>query len=246
MADFFVIEGKISAFHAAAESADLLAKIEHGLAAGDANGMSKALSNDARRIFSDGEYTHNFAAIVDGKVVCGVFDLANRIGNGDRVKLVVERKGAVLEVHSLLRTDDDLLLIPLLAFCGEKAFFRRCMKNAWYLTLLTWLIIAGIFFYFQHLGGISPVKMWGVFGALCSICAALSFLYAYQTYQEMRHYSHYAAAIFTAYGFPRPEDLNINHGITLYRTDYLSFGGINCKKALAYHASKFKLPSSTA
>lgn len=244
MADFFVISGEISAFHMAAEAADLLEQIELDLAAGKSGGMSKALSDDARRIFGDGEYTHNFAAMVKGNVVCGVFELANRIGNRDRVKLVVEKTGAVLQVHSLLRTDDDLLLMPSRAYCGEKAYFRRCMKVAWRFTLFIWMVIAALFFYFQETAGGGTAKMWGACAVVSLICAALSFLYEYQTYKDMRHDSQYAAAIFTAYGFPRPDDLDISHGIAMFQTAYLSFGGINCKTALAHHFSKFNLSSS--
>ena len=129
--DFFIVEGKLTEFHMAAKNVNLLGKIESSLAeknlaggvAAVINGMPGALANAAMLSFYDGEDMYNFAGLVNGKVVCGVFRDADKIKDGDVVKLVVTQRKDVLYVHSLIRIDDSFFMMPLNAYCGERAFF---------------------------------------------------------------------------------------------------------------------------
>lgn len=151
---FFTVEGILTEFHMAATTVNLLSKIDKNierknLAGGGAaaiNGMPGTLATSAMLSLYDGEDMHNFAGLVNGEVVCGTFDDADKIKDGDIVKLVVTRRGDVLHVHSLLRIEDSLLLMPLNAYCGERAFFGSCMRFARNMTLFVWFVLFSGFF----------------------------------------------------------------------------------------------------
>lgn len=249
---FISVEGVLTELHVAATTVNLLKEIESNLAAKNlagglaatVNGMYGALANSAMLSLYDGEEMFNFSALVNGKVVCGVFDKANKLKNGDVVKLVVSERGAVLHVHSLLRIDDSLLLMPLNVYCGERAFFKGCMKVAWRFTFFTWLVLFAGFFYSVDISMEDLVKPIIAGSIMLMLPVLILFPFEYWTYKSMRYYSLYASAIFSAYGFPRPGDLDIRDGMMLYKDAAYGFGAINCEIALQKHRAKYRLSQS--
>lgn len=245
----FIVEGVLTELHVAATTVNLLKEIETNLAAKNlaggiaaaVNGMYGALANSAMLSLYDGEDMFNFAALVNGKVACGVFDRANKLKNGDVVKLVVSQRGEVLHVHSLLRIEDSLLLMPLNVYCGERAFFKGCMKVAWRFTFFTWLFLFAGFFYSVDISMDDLAKPLIAGSIMLLLPVLIMFPFEYWTYKSMRYYSLYASAIFTTYGFPRPDDLDIRDGMMLYQDAAYGFGAINCEIALQKHRSKYKL-----
>lgn len=245
----FVLEGEMMHFHFSRTSVTLLHDIEKNLAgktlAGGVvaaiNGMHGALVNSAMLSLYDGEDMFNFAALLNGKVVCGVFDKASKLKNGDAVKLVVSERGEVLHVHSLLRIEDRLLLMPLNVYCGERAFFKGCMGVAWRFTLIAWLVMFAGFFYSVDISMDDLVKPLIAGSIMLVLPVLILFPFEYWTYKSMRYYSLYASAIFTTYGFPRPDDLDIRSGMVLYKDADYGFGAINCEIALQKHRVKYQL-----
>ena len=107
----FTLEGKMTNFHFSSTTVDLLHDIEKNLAAktlaggvaAAINGMPGTLVTSAMLSLYDGEDMHNFAGLVNGEIVCGVFGDADKIKDGDFVSLVVARRGDVLQVCFALR-----------------------------------------------------------------------------------------------------------------------------------------------
>lgn len=246
---FFTVEGELTELHVSATTVNLLKEIETNLAAKNlaggvaaaVNGMYGALANSAMLSLYDGEDMFNFAALVDGRVASGVFDKANKLKNGDVVKLVVSERGEVLHVHSLLRIEDSLLLMPLNVYCGERAFFRGCMKVAWRFTLFIWLVMFAGFFYSVDISMNDLAKPLIAGSIMLLLPVLIMFPFEYWTYKSMRYYSLYASAIFSTYGFPRPDDLDIRNGMMLYKDAAYGFFAINCEIALQKHRSKYKI-----
>ena len=249
---FFTLEGKITEFQTAATTINLLRKIEKNieeknLAAGVAaaiNGMPGTLATSAMLSFYDGEDMHNFAGLVNGEVVCGVFDDADKIRDGDVVKLVVTRRGDVLHVHSLLRIQDSLLLMPLNAYCGERAFLWGCMRFARNMTLFVWIVLFSGFFLLIDVSMEKKENLITAFGAILLIPPLFCFPFEYWTYKSMRGYSVYAEKIFLAYGFPKPDVFDARRGITFFENNGNGFFATNCELALKKHRLKHKIPSA--
>jgi hypothetical protein len=250
--DFFMVEGKITEFHMAATNVNLLNKIESSLAeknlaggvAAAINGMPGALANAAMLSLYDGEDMHNFAGLVNGEVVCGVFADADKIKDGDFVRLVVARRGDVLHVHSLLRIEDNLLLMPLNAYCGERAFFWNCMRFVRNMTLFVWIVLFSGFFLFIDVSQERKEDLITACGAILLLPPLFCFPFEYWTYKTMRDYSIYAEKIFVAYGFPRPDVFDARGGVTFFENNGNGFFSTNCELALKKHKSKYKIQSA--
>ncbi|MGV8866497.1 MAG: hypothetical protein ACOH2S_06215 [Janthinobacterium svalbardensis] len=246
---FFTLEGKITEVQIAASTINLLRKIEKNieeknLAGGVAaaiNGMPGTLATSAMLSLYDGEDMHNFAGLVNGEVVCGVFADADKIKDGDFVRLVVARRGDVLHVHSLLRIEDSLLLMPLNAYCGERAFFWSCMRFARNMTLFVWIVLFSGFFLFIDVSQERKEDLITACGAILLMPPLFCFPFEYWTYKTMRDYSIYAEKIFVAYGFPRPDVFDARGGITFFENNGNGFFSTNCELALKKHKSKYKI-----
>lgn len=250
--DFFTVEGKLTEFHMAATNVNLLDEIENSLAeknlaggvASLINDMPRALANAAMLSFYDGEDMYNFAGMVNGKVVCGVFRDADKIKDGDIVKLVVTQRKDVLYVHSLLRIDDSFFMMPLNAYCGERAFFWSCMKFARNMILFMWVMaFAALFSYVD----VSVEKKENLITECIIILIApviFLFPFEYWSFRTMRDYAVYATEIFAANGFPRPNDFDMREGATLFKDHSYGFIGYSCELALKKHRSKYKIQSA--
>jgi hypothetical protein len=247
--ELFVLQGKISELQVARSSANLLEKIEgnlanQSLAAGVTaalSGMHGVLANSLALGLYDGEDTINFAGIVDGKVVFGSFPRADRLKDGDLVQIVVSKRGDAFYVHSLARLKDDLLMLPLMVFAGDRAFFRGCMKFAWRCCVFIWFLFVCSFYFMANDGSYKSDGVLPLFLMAFFIPLVLCFPFEYRTYKSMKYYGLYASAIFKAYNFPRPDDLDVRSGMTHYPDESYGFGGINRKIALDKHKAKYRI-----
>lgn len=247
----FALEGEMRNFHFSRATVDLLHGIEKNIAAktlaggvaAAINAMPGTLANSAMLSLYDGEDLHNFAGLVNGQVVCGVFADVDKIKNGDFVKLVVEKRGEILHVHSLLRIADGLLLMPLNAYCGERAFFWSCMRFARNMMLFVWIVLFSGFFLVVDVSLEKKEDFIAACGAILLMPALFCFPFEYWTYKTMRGYSIYAEKIFVAYGFPRPDVFDARGGITFFENHGDGFFATNCKLALKKHKSKYRIQS---
>lgn len=248
--ELFLLEGILKEFQASRTTVNLLAQIEQrmqaknlasGLAAA-VGGMHGMLANSAALALYDGEDMHNFAALLGEKVICGVFEKAHKFKEGDHVKAVVSKRGEVLYAHSMIRLSDHLICMPLTAFAGKKAFFQGCMKVAWRFSIFLWISFF-ILFAILHANSPSTKESLIIISVITFISPPLiMFPMELWTYRSTRYYGHYASAIFSVYGFPRPDDLDIRDGMTFYKEGDFGFGGINAELALNRHKKKFRLP----
>src|SRR5688572_18350547 len=91
--DMFRIHGRLVELHISRTTVNLLEKIrkrsrEECLAAGllaAAAEMHGVVANSAMLAFYDGDDSHNFACLIEGQVVCGTFDNADKFRDGDQV-----------------------------------------------------------------------------------------------------------------------------------------------------------------
>lgn len=246
--DLFVLEGKIFELQFAKSSKNLLEKIDarleaKNMAAGAVAALSEmhgVLANSVTLSLYDGEELYNFAGMVNGQVVFGSFSTADKIRNEDMVRIVVSKRGEALYVHSLLRITDDLLMLPLMVFCGDKAFFRSCMKFAWRCALVIWAFFIGSLYFLLDEKFYRSNDVWFVATLVIGI-PLLCFPFEYRTYKSMRYYGLYGSAIFRAYALPRPDDLDVRSGMMHYKDDSYGYGGINLKLAIENHKKKYAI-----
>lgn len=148
--ELYRIEGLLEEVQTAETTVNLLDQIQKRSRKKNlANGIVASLSDmhatvatSASLVLYEGENMYNFAGMVGDQVVCGVFAEGNKLQSGNAISAVVSRRGDVLYVHSLQRTSDNLLLLPLNATCGEEAQFRQCMRFAWNMTKFLWVALA--------------------------------------------------------------------------------------------------------
>jgi len=246
---FFILEGEITEFHVAATTVNLLNKIEKNLEekilvggiTAAINGMHGVLANSAMLSLYDGEDMYNFAGLVNGKVVCGVFSDADKIKDGDIVKLVVTERDDVLHVHSLVRLKDSLFMMPLNAYCGERAFFWECMKVARNMTFFMWIFASAAIFFSVDVSPENKEYLIKVYGAIFILPIIFCFPFEYWSFRTMRDYSIYASKIFSVYGFPRPDDFDMLRGVNFFKEKNYGFVGYSCELALKKHREKFRL-----
>lgn len=243
----FILEGEMTHFHFSNTTASLLHDIEEKTLVCDVadaiSGMQVELASSSMLSLYDGEDVYNFAGLVNGKVVCGVFEEADKLKEGDNVKLVVEQRGDVLHAHSLLRIADSLLMMPLNTFCGERAFFWNCMKFARNISISVWIILFAGFFLFVDVSLQKKEDLIAVFCLILLLPPLFCFPFEYWTYKSMINYSIYAERIFTAYGIPRPDEFDAQEGITRFEYRGSNFFAINLELAMKKHKKKFCMPS---
>jgi hypothetical protein len=250
--DFFLIEGEISELQTGKSSVNVLEAIEGRMglknltvgAVATLAEMHGVLENSVTLNFHENEDIYNFAGIVDGKIVCGSFSTADKIKNGDMLKLVVSNRKGAYFVHGLLRSDDHLLMLPIMVFAGHRALFQDCMKVALRLCILIW-IVSFLCMYFMSETGFSLSEK-SLYLSLILIFAPVFFCYPseYLTYRTVKPYGKYASEIFSVFNFPRPADLDVRAGMSGYSDESYGFAGINCKLALDAHRKKLNIVDS--
>lgn len=245
----FSIQGNLIELKIAATRVNLAEKIEKNfhekniagsatLALAEMYGM---VSTSMMLELYEGEDIYNFVGILNEEIVYGSFSKANKIKNGDEVKLIVEKRGEALYVHSLLRICDNLLLMPLNTYCGKRSFLKGCMKFAWRLTSIIWIIFLLTSFYNIDFKKKDIQDLIIIYSIFIIMPPLLIFPVEYSTYRSMRGSAEYASSIFTAYGFPLPDQLDIRSGMMLYPDESYGYGAINCELALNNHKKKFRI-----
>ncbi|CUI03694.1 hypothetical protein [Massilia antarctica] len=249
--DLFFIEGVLSELQTAYTRVNLLEGLQQSMLArrlasdtlAALSGMHDVLAGASTMTWYDGDEMENFAALLEGSVVCGSFRNARALVNGDRVGAVVSRRGELLYVHSLRRTRDQLLLLPLNTYAGTRALLRSSIRHVCVGVLSMWLIIGGYFgisaMMEDHLGPVQIANLTSL-GAMVVIIPILIMLFSeVPSYRAMRHYGQYASAIFHVHGFPHPDDLHALKGMASFPGAPHDFSEINAALALEKHAAKF-------
>lgn len=207
--------------------------------------MHNLLTNVGTSLFAEGEDLYNFAAIMAGKVVCGVFEHANRLQAGDEIAAVVSARDGVLFAHSVKRKSDHLLLLPREANGGQDALYRRCVRFAWRMTIFLWILFGAGQIVYNLLYPESGQSY--LFDFLVTLLAPplLMFTTELFTYRQLNGAGQYARAIFEAYQIPRPDSFDALAGMDLFTQETQTFFAMNAERALNRHLKKFKIENAS-
>lgn len=146
--ELFLIEGTLSGLQIASTTVNLLEKIEGNVKAksmvagavavlGEMHGM---VANAAGVALYEGEETYNFAGLLNGRVICGAFQHADKIQDGDRVRAVVSKRGEVLFTHAIMNAQTQEFYMPLNVFSSVDGLLRHCMRVAIGFTIFGWIV----------------------------------------------------------------------------------------------------------
>ena len=241
--DLILVEGVLSDVLHARTRVNLLQQVDKhvktkslasGVAAG-LNAMPGLLANSAMVALYDGEDTFNFAGLLGEQVICGTFEGADSLKDGDRIKAVVSKRADVMRAHAVMREDDKMLFMPLMTHAGKRAHLRYFLRSGKRASIFSVLFfwVAGLFMnapavvYFLVLAAmpllVMPVELW--------------------TYHSTRHVGEYASAIFRVFGLPRPDDLDLIDSIhVFFPGDRVGAeGAFNYERALEQHRKRYKL-----
>jgi hypothetical protein len=247
--ELFLIQGKIKQLQTALTREDLMREID--LRAKDpssdrqdmvaANAMHDLLSSASTTMFTEGEDLHNFAGLVGGKLVCGVFPEANRLESNDKILAVVSERSGVLYAHSVQRASDHLLLLPPDTFAGQDALFQRCMRFAWRMTIFLWILFGiGQIVYNTMYPESGQSYLFDFFVTLLAP-PLLMFTTEYFTYRKLDGAGEYARAIFEVYRIPEPDSFDAVSGMDFFKQNSATFFAMNADKALKKHLKKFNI-----
>jgi len=220
----YLIEGTLSELQIARTTVNLLEQIDSNVkaknvvagAAAVLGGMHGMVANSAAIALYDGEETYHFAGLLDGQVICGTFQHAENIKDGDRVKAVVSKRGDVLFVHSIMNAKTQEFYMPMNVFSSSDGLFRHCMRVAWGFTIFGWVLFLSIGLFSGVIT--SPddslddkLKLALLFFVLPPL---LMFPFEYWTYRSIRGDKNeegdsYGSAIFKVFGFPQPNKIDL-------------------------------------
>lgn len=248
--ELFLLEGALASLHDAPSKTQLLDKLARRmrhppLAAGEreaAAGMHQALTEETVMYDAGENPTPVFIARLGDALVYGILENACELAEGDRVRAVVARSGAHLHVHSLIREADQMLLLPCGAWSSAPARVRENRRGMWRLIAGMWIGLALFMAALTYEKG-GVVLAWGDVGFILVVMALLAGL------ARLGHGSPYqimpggdeAQAIFTVYGFPRPEYFDAAEGMTWFRGRTSGFCAPCARMALDRHKEKFDL-----
>lgn len=218
--DLFLIEGKLSELQIARSKVNLLEQMEKHLqaknalsgAAAAASGMYGQAANAVALALYEGEDVYHFAAALGEQVICGTFEHANFLREGDPIKAVVSKdEGGVLFVHAIMHAETQQFYMPLNTFAGDGAFFKSCMRVAKGFTVYLWIFLSiiccGVIYF-----GSAPFSYKSLlFILFVAIIPPPIIMYASElwTYYSMKGGGAYAEAIFKTFGFPKPRDIDL-------------------------------------
>jgi hypothetical protein len=191
--------------------------------------------------FSIGDSLYAENTLLDGKIVCGVFEDADKLAAGDKITVVVTKRGELLYIHALQRASDHLFLLPLSAVCGQQAFFQKCMRVAFRMTLLLWLVL-GIFSIVFHIVEEPANPRYTLF-ALFTLLAPPLIMYPTEllSYRSMGPSENYAEAIFKVLGIPRSGHFDASAGMEWFGVPGKGFLALSAATALKKHKLLFKI-----
>lgn len=217
----FLVEGTLDQLQIARTTVNLLAQIEKNIEAknlvsgiaGFIGNMHGIVANSAALALYDGEGMYNFAAVLGEQVICGTFEHADQLKNGELVKAVVSKRGEVLFVHAIMHAKTKQFYMPLGVFAGKGAFFKHCMRVATWLgvAVSTGLLITAYFLglydgKYERIGSeeqilLSLILLIGTF--------LITFSMELWTYRSFRGCGIYSTAIFKVFGFPKPDNIDL-------------------------------------
>ncbi len=220
----YLIEGTLSELQVARTTVNLLEQIDRNIranslvsgAAAVLSGMHGIVANSAAIALYDGEETYHFAGLLDGQVVCGTFQHAENIKDGDRVRAVVSKRGDVLFTHAIMNAKTQEFYMPINVFSSSDGLFGHCMRVASWLTLLGWIVLFGGFTFFGAFFDSEIAGSKRLVLALTSLFLPplIMFPFEYWTYRSMRGDKNeegdsYGGAIFKVFGFPQPNKIDL-------------------------------------
>lgn len=247
--DWFLIEGRITEFHWARGTENLLEsvrknslKIRVPFLAAAATDFYSGLSNSSMLAMYDGEDTQAFACKIDEQLAFGQFEGAKLLRNGDLVQAIVSRQGNALLVHAVLRKTDELLWLPQGVHCGKAAAIRAAVRMDIASTIgglaIYWVVAFGL----AALGEVSlgfaiVISLLAPFGLVL-----ITLLVVWLPGQPGKEFGEMGSAIFRMFGFPDPDDLNMLHASLEYQTDQYQVGKVYMYRlALDAHATGKKI-----
>lgn len=247
--EFFRIDGTLADLQIAHTTINLLEQIQResqqrnliGGVLAPTTGMHGVVASSAALGLYDGEDMYNFAAAIDGKVVCGVFEDADKLVSGDSVSVVVSKRGEVLYVHSLYRKSDHLFLLPLGAMCGQAAFFHKCMRVAFRMTVLLWILLGAFSTIFHIVESPANPRYW--LFALFSLLGPPLLMYPTEllSYRSMGPSGKYAEAIFQVNEIPKPDYFDASAGMEWFGKPGIGYLALNFSTALKKHKLRYKI-----
>lgn len=217
----FLIEGTVQDLQIAHTTVNLLEQIKENnkgkqtiagavLAANDMYGMA---ANAASLIFYDGEDMDNFACYIGDELVGGIFSHPLSIANGDHLKAVVSRRGNMYFVHGLARPADHSAWMPINTFQGQKAMLRKLMKFPVGWGVFMGLISSIVALWIALEKGDS--RAWWMIPISLVLSYVIHLLDGIWSYKSFKDYGKRAAAIFTVFGFPDPDDFDLKPSLAL-------------------------------
>ena len=222
--EMYLVEGTLSELQIARTTINLLEQIDGNVkaksmvagAAAVLSGMHGIVSNSAAIALYDGEETYHFAGLLDGQVICGTFQHAENIKDGDRVKAVVSKRGDAFFAHSIMNAKTREFYMPLNEFASSDGLFAHCMRVAFGFTVLGWAtLLLGFVFTGTLFNPEIPNAKKLIMGTMILLMPPLiMFPFEYWTYRSMRGTESeggdsYAGAIFKVYGFPQPNEIDL-------------------------------------
>ena len=220
----YLVEGTLSELQIAPTTINLLEKIDGNIKAKSAvagtaavlGGMYGMVANSAAIALYDGEETHHFAGALDGQVICGTFQHAENIKDGDRVKAVVSKRGDVLFAHSIMNAKTQEFYMPMNVFSSADGFLGHCMRVAFWMTVVGWIVLFSIFAFSGFLfdSEVPGSKKLGIALMCLLIPPLIGYPFELWTYYSMRGDKNedgdsYGGAIFKVFGFPQPNKIDL-------------------------------------
>ncbi len=247
--ELFLLEGSVSEVHVAATTVNILEQIQKrsrkkNLAVGRTAALTEMhgiVATSAALPLYEGEDVHNFACILKNSVMCGTFKDADKLRNKDVILAVVSKRGDIYFVHSLRRISDDLFMLPLNAVRGPDALFRSCMRVAWNITRVVWIILGVTIYSYISIAYPGRGQYW-IFILFTLLAPPLvMFPMELMTYRAMESAGDYAEAIFKVFGIPRPASFDATKEQSIFDAQGGTFLAPNFAKSLTEHKRKFKI-----
>jgi hypothetical protein len=218
--DLFLVTGTLSELQVARSKVNLLEQMEKHLQAKNAlsgavaaaSGLYGQAANAVALALYEGEDVYHFAAALGEQVICGTFEHANFLKEGDPIKAVVSKDAeGVLFVHAIMHAETQQFYMPLNTFSGDGALFKHCMAVAKGFTIFGWITSSIIILALNYFDD-DPMSFKQTLGLLL-FSAIFPPLLMYPTelwmYYSMKGGGAYAEAIFKTFGFPTPRDIDL-------------------------------------
>jgi hypothetical protein len=215
-----VLDGTVSHFQWAPGHENLLEKFHSearskSIAAGFAAAtfdMYGILASSSMIATYEGEYTENFACVVNEKVVYGMFCGARKLQNGDKVKVVVSpaEEGDIFLAHAVQRQKDELLWLPSHVYCGDRAASKEYFRSFVRTNVVCWILLLLI------LGAtvlLHPRVTWMFAAVVAAVMLfalpVLVWVGDYLLGRIGKEFGQTGSRIFRVLGFPDPDNLNM-------------------------------------